>query len=325
MLRNTFLAVLTVLAVAVSSQAEIQLTTTMTPLSQGELVQWQVNAVGSTGEVLNTFAQINVTPGGTGAGIHNVSQAFTNAGTPSVGQHSPGLWNEAWTPYDSYFKFAGAADLALDLGTPLAETSNNSTTGMLGLPTTPGAPMSGYGNLTSGADSAKVLVPGKAGASINFLQLVLKAGEQALLDVEIVGDAGASRQVFTDFVVGGGGPEPVAPVAVDAPGLTGTAGAQFSHQFTTSAGDTPITWEGLTLVAGGPTPPNAATLSNTGLFSWNAAQAPLGRYQWDVTARNAAGTDVGRIAIDVVIPEPATISLIGLAMLGVAGIFRRHR
>jgi hypothetical protein len=122
-----------------------------------------------------------------------------------------------------------------------------------------------------------------------------------------------------------GGVEPVAPVAVDAPGLSGTAGTMFTHQFTTSAGDPPITWENLTLVPGGPTPPNAATLSDTGLFSWNAAQAGVGTYSWDVTARNAAGTDVGRVSINVIIPEPATISLIGLAMIGLAGIFRRHR
>jgi hypothetical protein len=122
-----------------------------------------------------------------------------------------------------------------------------------------------------------------------------------------------------------GGTSGVAPVVTDAPaGIRGTAGIVFSHQFATSAGTPPITWEGLTKVTG-PTAPNAPTLSGAGLFQWNAAQAPVGMYSWDVTARNATGTDVGRINIEVIIPEPATISLFGLMAIGLVGLFRRRR
>jgi hypothetical protein len=314
---------LTVLVTAAGAQAAITLEATSTPLSQGGLTQWQINAVGTAGEVLNTFGQFNITPVGTGAGIHNVSQAFTNAGTPTIAQHAAGLWNDAWTPYDSYFKFAGA-DLALDLGTAMAETSNNSTTGMLGLPTTPGAPMSGYGNLTSGTDSAKVLVPAKAGANVNFMQLVLKTGEQVNLDVEVVGDGGNSRMLFTDFVVGGGG-QVTAPVVTDAALGNRIQGAQISHTFATSAGDAPITWGSLTPVAGNPTPNIIPTLSAAGVFTWNSQASPYGSYAWDVTATNAGGNDVGRISVTLIVPEPATIGLVGLMLIGLVGLGARKR
>jgi hypothetical protein len=325
MLRNTFLAVLTVLAVASAAQAAITLNATSSPLAQGGLVQWQISAVGDAGESLNTFSKLAITPDGTGAGIHNVSQAFTNAATPTIGQHTPGLWNDAWTPYDTYFKFAGAADLALDLGTPFGETNNNSTTGMLGLPTTPGPPMSGYGNYTSGADSTKVLVPAKAGANINFLQVVLKEGEAALLDVEVVGNGGAAVQNFADFRIGGGVvvlPPVISLVNLGEIESTGVIMANLM------ASEGPNTWSALTPTAG--TPALAATLGADGAFSWDpagSARGPKGNgrvYSWTATATNAGGADTD-VAISLsLIPEPATVSLLGLAIVGLVGLIRKR-
>jgi hypothetical protein len=324
MLRNTFLAVLTVLAVAAASQAAIMLQTTSTPLSQGGLVQWQISAVGTAGESLNTFSAVNLTAQGAGAGVHNVSQAFTNAATPTVGQHQAGLWNAEWTPYDTFFKYAGA-DLALDLdSTMVGETSNNSTTGMLGLPAVPGPPMSGFGTMTWAATSTKVLTPALSGTNVNFLQVVLKQGERALLDVEVQGNGGTAIQQFTDFVVGGVEPPP-APVI--SPINLGEIehGNTIMQQLMASNG--PNTWSGLTPTAG--TPGMAATLTPQGLFSWNptgSARGPKGNgvlYSWTATATNEGGADT-RVAISLsLIPEPATMSLLALALVGFVGFRKR--
>jgi hypothetical protein len=205
MLRNTFFAVLAVLAVAASTNAALMITgnTTPTPLPQGGLVSYTLMAVGTESEVINTFSRPTLTPMRTSdRGVHNVANGVTDSGTPSRSDQTPGLFNDAWRPYDTFFMFGGAADLALDLGTPLTETNDGSTRDMLGLPTTPGVPRSGFGTLNSGNDSTKVLIPAKAGSNLPFMQVVMRAGDVAHLDIEIVGNGGQVVQSWDNLLVG---------------------------------------------------------------------------------------------------------------------------
>jgi hypothetical protein len=205
MLRNTFFAVLVVLSAAAASQAAIMISGNATPtnLPQGNLVSYTLTAVGTAGEVLNTFSRPTLTPmRAADKGVHNVANAVTNSGTPSRDQQTPGLFDSSWATYDTYLLFGGPNDLALDLGTPLSETNDGSTAGMLGLNPVPAAPRSGYGNLSSGTDSTKVLVPGKAGPSVPFMQVVMRSGDFAHLDIEIVGNGGEVVQSFNDLVIG---------------------------------------------------------------------------------------------------------------------------
>jgi len=74
------------------------------------------------------------------------------------------------------------------------------------------------------------------------------------------------------------------------------------------------------------TPALAATWDpNTQAFSWNTAGSLRGDYQWRVTGLNGEASDTGLITVaQQAVPEPATLSLIGLALFGFAGAARRR-
>jgi hypothetical protein len=298
MLRNTFLAVLTVLTVAAASQAAVTINATSvdTPGLSG-FRTWTLTAASDDPVTAIDFVGDGNNDPASGRGFFGPLNQLMAAGMP--------------TPWQDFNAFLPQPD------GPMQDTQFMVVSGQV---VVPAGLAEENGNLLQGAWAWSV----SPGNSVPFAQLVIPSEGT----VNYRGAVTALvNGVQTDFPVSGMvpmGTGGVPPVAVDAPSLAGTAGALFSHQFTTSAGDTPITWEGLTKVSG-PDAPNAPTLSGTGLFEWNAARAPIGTFVWDVTARNTAGTDVGRISIEVVIPEPATISLISLAMIGLAGIFRRHR
>ncbi len=106
-------------------------------------------------------------------------------------------------------------------------------------------------------------------------------------------------------------------------------GAGIINAVGMATGDLPITWSGLTSTLGSPA--IAATLDAAGNFSWNPAGSKAGKkgsgavkYQWTATATNATGPDTD-VAFEVIlIPEPATISLLGLAMVACVGVLRRR-
>jgi hypothetical protein len=96
--------------------------------------------------------------------------------------------------------------------------------------------------------------------------------------------------------------------------------------FLTPEGTAPITYHDL--IVAGPydaSPINAPMLSSTGELLWQTTTSDvLGWYYFDVTATNAFGTDKGRIILRLQIPEPATIAMLGLAILAVGGFARRR-
>jgi len=206
MLRNTFAAV-ALLAMAASSQAAIIVTSSPgAPLAQGGLVSYTLTATGTAGEVINTFSNQLLNPVA-GLGVHQVWGFPGTSQSPSPSQQAPPFYNSDWVPYDTYFKF-GTADLVLDLGTAASETNNGSTTGTLGLTQAFATPTnSGFGTYSSAADSTKVLLPNKAGTSVEFFQVVLKAGETARFQAKIEGSNAVGN---IDMVVGAAAivPEP---------------------------------------------------------------------------------------------------------------------
>jgi hypothetical protein len=70
---------------------------------------------------------------------------------------------------------------------------------------------------------------------------------------------------------------------------------------------------------------NAGWDPATQQFSWNTTGAKRGEYVWNVSATNAGGTGNGTVTVFIYGPEPASIVLAGLAMIGMIGFARRYK
>jgi hypothetical protein len=99
-------------------------------------------------------------------------------------------------------------------------------------------------------------------------------------------------------------------------------------QFLTPQGTAPITYHDLVVTGPlGASPVNAPLLSTTGELTWQTTTNDvLGRYEFDVTATNALGSDTGRITLHLQVPEPASWLLMTLSGAGILCIARpRYR
>jgi hypothetical protein len=322
MLRNTFFAVLTVLAAAASSQAATMLQATSAPLDSG-LVAWTLKGVSDAGEVINGVNNPTIVAQGTGAGLHQVWQPLLGA-TPTRGDQNALAFNDAWRPYDSYWYFDSTNSLSV--GGAFTET-NSETGGKTDLPAGPaGAARTGYGTMGfSGASASKgfTIASGRQGTTVDLGYFVLKQGEQAMVSLGIVDNGGGNTRI-ENFMLGGGGP--VAPVVNDV-NLGDLANAIVTHTFVPAAGSGPITGWTIAPLTGSPAVP--ATISATGQFVWHtqgsARSEPGVPYSWTITAAGEGGTsDTAVLSLELVIPEPATMSLIGIAMIGLVGFARRR-
>jgi hypothetical protein len=189
-----------------------------TPLPQGNLVQYTISAVGTVGEEIDTFSAPSISPV-SGLGIHNVAQAFSNAGTPTKSEHNPGLWYPDWAAYDTYFMFGTGETLSI--GPNFSETNNGATTGTLGLFHSTGGvtPTSGFGTYMAPNTSSKIVLAPHADSDVPFMQVVLRAQDSARLVVSIV--AGNSIAYQEPIIIGPFVPEPstIVLLAVSAAGL----------------------------------------------------------------------------------------------------------
>jgi hypothetical protein len=106
-------------------------------------------------------------------------------------------------------------------------------------------------------------------------------------------------------------------VEADDPGM-------MTHLFTTS-GSSPIIWDNFMFDSYSPLPGGsgagpanpAAFDTSVAKFSWNTSGSPAGTYTWHFTASNPFGVDQGSITIHIAaVPEPTTLTLVSLALLG---------
>jgi hypothetical protein len=241
-------------------------------------------------------------------------------------------------------KFTGAEWLNPNNRWVITETpaATNSLVTALGGGAIPGVAGGGIGPDSPGTDAGPNVLLG----SVNYMalaggtsQLALKVGGLTIADwagnapvvkfgvpgaPDVPGGVAGGSGAVGAIQVGTTGP----PAPVITPVDLGEVEQSTTIQAQLVASNTPVTWSNLTPTAG--TPTIAAQLTSAGAFSWNplgSKRGPKGNgvaYSWTATATNEGGMDT-RVAITLsLIPEPATISLFGLAMVGVLGLVRRR-
>jgi len=211
MLRKSFLAVAAVLAVAANSQAGIILTQTGVDVGQG-FKAWTVKAVSddSVNQTINGIAAPSFAPGVGGGLPHQVW--LNNTGTftsPTAGDQTPGLWNAAYTPYDSFWLFD--ATNSLSIGAAFNE-ANSFAGGATGLPAGAlGTPATGFGAMgtVGGAAGSRAftVASGKQGTAVDLAHFVIKDGQTALLSGTILTNQG-NNVTISGFTVGSAAPIP---------------------------------------------------------------------------------------------------------------------
>jgi hypothetical protein len=154
-----------------------------------------------------------------------------------------------------------------------------------------------------------------------FAQVRFGTDTSPLINGDAFGSAGAVGSItLTESV----GPNPPIIVPVQLGEVDRTTPISINLQ----SCQCPTIWSGLTSVAGNPA--IAAALNSSGEFSWDPAgskRGPKGNgvlYSWSATVANPGGSTIGLALTLMLIPEPTTAPLAGLALFGLLGILR-HR
>lgn len=142
--------------------------------------------------------------------------------------------------------------------------------------------------------------------------------------------------VVLDTVGGGGGNTPPAITPLIAAAVQNTNGQVITQDFNaTDAEDPagPFDWSFslssfTPLFPGGVDNSAAPTIDANGLFSWDTTGAARGSYVYSIDTQDPDGADAVAAAQFTVtitaVPEPSTLALFGLAMIGGMGLVRRR-
>lgn len=200
-------------------------------------------------------------------------------------------------------------------GSPLASTAS----ALYGVGTT----LSGAWGITNAATTA------------NVAYIVVPKGSEPTLDIRasIANPSGDIIGTLTSIDFGFGQPVNLPPVVGDLGPLVGDQSLNGPNVPTIVSGTLPAADDGGVanlswMFDGAPTGPAAPLTAPsldpaTGLFSWDVNGQKGGLYTFTIKATDAGGlSDNGVLSVQVIVPEPATVCLIGLALVGFAG-FRR--
>jgi len=204
MLRKCFFAVAAVLAIASAANAGIILkNTNPVDLGQGyHSVILQAVSDDAVNQTINGVASPSIVAAATGGGLpHQVW--LNNSGTfksPTKGDQTPGLWNAAYTPVDSFWLFDSTNSLSIGAA---FDEGNNFTGGFTGLPNGAlGTPATGFGAMGTLANAAGskafTVASGLQGTIVNLAQIVLKDGTAASFSGQILTGQG-NNVAIQDF------------------------------------------------------------------------------------------------------------------------------
>jgi hypothetical protein len=300
---------------------------------------WQMYAIESTDSTDFGISSYNITMSGTTAINHrspNTTVLDNNGDVWAAGfsllrsgtNVNPIVASQA-LPGTTPFLITGFGQTASDFVTK--STAIDASAVVIG-PTTSGA----WGNYNSPVLSNPTLLASYGNPAA---VAAVTAGKKWVFLAEGLGPAGVTQitsAVFTVFSNASGASSAtttsiLGPACLDCqPFVTGKTfdnvnasdPGSVAYTFTGTTYFGPNTWGGFTYVSG-PTPAVPATFDPaTQKFNWNTVGSTTGSYKWSIQASNTYGPGTGYVIVNINIPEPATLSLVGIGMVGGVRLIR---
>ena len=181
------------------AQGAIELRRTVNPAPAPGLESYTIRGVGTAGEVINSFAGINLT-----GGVHNVLPFFGTAAVAKY-QWTPGPNGNAlpeWEKYDTYFLLPVCDTFGCSAFGYFQETNDGSNPAGLVLSNLGFNTTNGLGTFKNSLPTDQnTIPPSMASSDVAFLQVVQPAGATTYLDVVLFSNTGL-RADFVDFAIG---------------------------------------------------------------------------------------------------------------------------